>query len=46
MSVTPVEASGRTLYRVRVGPVANGDELALVQQQLRDSGYPEGQQLP
>ena len=46
VSVTPVEASGRTLYRVRVGPVANGDELALVQQQLRDSGYPEGQPLP
>ena len=46
VNVAPVEAAGRTLYRVRVGPVASSDELALVQQQLRDSGYPEGQPLP
>lgn len=46
VTVTPVEAAGRTLYRVRVGPVASNDELTLVQQQLRDGGYPEGQPLP
>lgn len=46
VSVTTVEAAGQTLYRVRVGPVDSGDELALVQQQLRDGGYPEGQPLP
>ncbi len=46
VSVTEVDASGKLLYRVRVGPVASADELALVQQQLRDSGYAEGQPLP
>ena len=44
--ISQVESGGRTLYRVRVGPVANADELALVQQQLRDGGYPEAQPLP
>ena len=46
VSVSEVESGGRTLYRVRVGPVDGADELALVQQQLRDGGYPEGQPLP
>ncbi len=46
VAVTPVEAGGRTLYRVRVGPVSSSEEMALVQQQLRDGGYPEGQPLP
>ncbi|MFV8818525.1 septal ring lytic transglycosylase RlpA family protein [Haliea sp. E17] len=44
--VSEVDVSGSVMYRVRIGPVANGDELALVQQQLRDGGYPEGQPLP
>lgn len=46
VSVTEVDASGKLLYRVRVGPVTSSDELALVQQQLRDGGYAEGQPLP
>ena len=46
VSVSPVESAGKTLYRVRVGPVASSDEMAMVQQQLRDGGYPEGQPLP
>lgn len=44
--ISEVDSGGRVLYRVRVGPVADADELALVQQQLRDGGYPEGQPLP
>ncbi len=44
--LSEVDVSGTTMYRVRIGPVANGDELVLVQQQLRDGGYPEGQPLP
>ena len=44
--VSPVESAGQTLYRVRVGPVADSEEMTLVQQQLRDGGYPEGQPLP
>ena len=44
--IAPVDAGGRTLYRVRIGPVDSGEELALVQQQLRDGGYAEGQPLP
>lgn len=44
--VSEVDVSGDILYRVRIGPVSNGEELALVQQQLRDGGYPEGQPLP
>ncbi|RLQ21248.1 septal ring lytic transglycosylase RlpA family protein [Seongchinamella sediminis] len=46
VSVSQVDASGTLLYRVRVGPVASADQLALVQQQLRDGGYPAGQPLP
>ncbi|WP_205737340.1 septal ring lytic transglycosylase RlpA family protein [Halioglobus japonicus] len=44
--IAPVEAGGRTLYRVRIGPVDSSADLALVQQQLRDGGYAEGQPLP
>ncbi|MEP4146877.1 MAG: septal ring lytic transglycosylase RlpA family protein [Halioglobus sp.] len=44
--ISEVDAGGKRLYRVRVGPVANRDELALVQQQLLDGGYPQGQPLP
>ncbi len=46
VTVSEVESGGKTLFRVRVGPVADAGELALVQQQLRDGGYPEGQPLP
>jgi len=44
--ISEVEAAGQILYRVRIGPVADSDELALVQQQLRDGGYQTGQPLP
>lgn len=46
VSVTEVDASGKLLYRVRVGPMADAEQLVLVQQQLRDGGYPQGQPLP
>jgi len=46
VSVSQVDASGKLLYRVRVGPVADAQQMALVQQQLRDGGYPAGQPLP
>ncbi|TDG12514.1 septal ring lytic transglycosylase RlpA family protein [Seongchinamella unica] len=46
VSVSEVDTSDRLLYRVRVGPVANAEQLAMVQQQLRDGGYPPGQPLP
>lgn len=46
VAVSQVDASGKLLYRVRVGPVASAEQLALVQQQLRDGGYPSGQPLP
>ena len=38
--ISEVESGGKLLSRVRVGPVADADELALVQQQLRDGGVP------
>jgi rare lipoprotein A len=44
--ISEVDAGGKLLYRVRVGPVADSDELALVQQQLLDKGYSQGQPLP
>lgn len=44
--ISEVDAGGKLLYRVRVGPVASSDELAMVQQQLADGGYPQGQPLP
>lgn len=46
VSVSEVDASGKLLYRVRVGPMASADEMAVVQQQLLDGGYPQGQPLP
>ena len=44
--ISEVEAEGKLLYRVRIGPVADTGQMAVVQQQLRDGGYPEGQMLP
>jgi cell division protein FtsN len=41
-----VQSGEKLLYRVRVGPVADNDELAAVQQKLQDSGYGSGQPLP
>ena len=44
--ISQVEAGGNLLYRVRIGPVDNNDQLLAVQQQLQDSGYDAGQPLP
>lgn len=46
VTVSPVQSGDKILYRVRVGPIANGDELDQVQQVLRDNGYPAAQALP
>lgn len=44
--VSPVRSGENLLYRVRVGPVADNDELLEVQQQLQGLGYQPGQPLP
>lgn len=44
--ISEVDAGGKLLYRVRVGPMTDPEQLAVVQQQLRDGGYAEGQPLP
>ncbi len=44
--ISPVEAGGAVLYRVRVGPVDDTQQLLALQQQLQDSGYEAGQPLP
>lgn len=44
--ISEVDAAGDLLYRVRVGPVADNNQLLAVQQQLRDRGYGAGQPLP
>ncbi|TGD74378.1 septal ring lytic transglycosylase RlpA family protein [Mangrovimicrobium sediminis] len=46
VEISEVDVNGDILYRVRLGPVADGEQLALLQQQLRDGGYPAGQPLP
>ena len=46
VSISPVESGGAMLYRVRVGPVADNDELLAVQQKLQQNGYAAGQPLP
>jgi rare lipoprotein A len=44
--ISQVDTGGTLLYRVRVGPVANTNELLALQQQLQDRGYDAGQPLP
>ena len=46
VSVSEVDSGGNVLYRVRVGPVQDKQQLLAVQQQLQDSGYSPGQPLP
>ena len=41
-----VQSGDRLLYRVRVGPLADASELALVQARLEAGGYGSGQPLP
>jgi rare lipoprotein A len=44
--VSPVANGDGILYRVRIGPVADADELAAVQARLQASGHGTGQPLP
>ena len=44
--ISPVQSGENMLYRVRVGPVADNDELAAVQETLASKGYERGQPLP
>jgi rare lipoprotein A len=44
--ISPIEAGGTRLYRVRVGPVDDKKHLLALQQRLQDSGYEAGQPLP
>lgn len=46
VAISEVEAGGKLLYRVRVGPVASNEDLAAVQRQLQQGGYSAGQPLP
>lgn len=44
--ISPVDAGGMMLYRVRLGPVDDKKHLLALQQRLQDSGYEAGQPLP
>jgi rare lipoprotein A len=44
--ISPVDAGGTMLYRVRMGPVDDNQHLLALQQRLQDSGYEAGQPLP
>ena len=46
VSVSQVQSGDAMLYRVRVGPVADGKELLALQQKLAERGYGAGQPLP
>jgi rare lipoprotein A len=46
VEVTPVDAGGRRLNRVRVGPVADGAELHALRTLLVSRGYSPGLALP
>lgn len=46
VAVSPVQSGDDLLYRVRIGPVGDGDELLAVQETLEKGGYGVGQPLP
>ena len=46
VEVSPVQADGAMLYRVRIGPVEDNTELEAMQKLLEQRGYGTGQQLP
>ena len=46
VEITPVDVGGRRLTRVRVGPVADGEELRALQSLLISRGYTPGLALP
>jgi len=46
VEITPVDLGGRRLSRVRVGPIADGEELRALQSLLISRGYTPGLALP
>jgi rare lipoprotein A len=46
ITVSPVQSGETMLFRVRIGPVASGEELLEVQRVLQDNGYSDVQALP
>ena len=44
--VSPVQSGEKLLYRVRLGPVSNGEELQQLQELLQANGYDSAQALP
>ncbi len=46
VTVSPVDVGGRRLSRVRVGPVADGEELNRLRALLMTRGYSPGLALP
>ncbi|MFK8041851.1 septal ring lytic transglycosylase RlpA family protein [Congregibacter sp.] len=46
VNVTPVDAGGQRLHRVRVGPVADGEQLRYLRDLLMSRGYSPGLALP
>jgi rare lipoprotein A len=44
--ISEVQSGANLLYRVRIGPMSDADELESVQKQLRLAGYGGGQPLP
>ncbi|MEO1078410.1 MAG: septal ring lytic transglycosylase RlpA family protein [Pseudomonadota bacterium] len=46
VEITPVDVGGRRLSRVRVGPIADGEELQTLQNMLVTRGYSPGLALP
>lgn len=44
--VSPVEAGGNMLYRVRIGPLDSNEDLLALQDELQASGYSGAQLLP
>lgn len=44
--ISPVQSGEALLYRVRIGPVDDQDQLAAVQEELKARGYAAGQALP
>ena len=46
VTVTPVDAGGQRLHRVRVGPLADGEQLSRLRDILMSRGYSPGLALP
>ncbi len=44
--VSSVQSGEKLLYRVRLGPVSNGEELLQLQELLQANGYDNAQALP